>query len=139
MSILACQLKVKNWLLSDTFTIENEKTLAENKELTFFGKVFNSNDEVIDGYTFQFVCSSELNELKPNEANLLDNHLFLRVNWQAEELSNLEKQIVTPGIKIGFSLLLKFEQYFLLAIKNGGSCQLTSLTKSLSLKSDNSG
>jgi len=133
MSILACQLKVKNWLLSDTFKIENEKALAENKELTFFGKVFDSNDEIIDGYTFQFVCSSELNEEK-NEVKILDNHLFIRMNWQAEELLNLERQIAISDLKIGFSLLLRFDQYYSLAIKEGGVCQLTSLTKSVSLK-----
>lgn len=137
MSILACHLRVKNWLLSDTFKIENEKALADNKDLTFFGKVSDSNDEIIDGYTFQFVCSSELNEIKPNEVKFLDNHLFIQMNWQAEDLSNLEKQIVTPGLKIDFSILLRFEQHYSLVVKECGDCQLTSLTKSISLKDSN--
>ena len=137
MSILACQLKVKSWLLSDAFKIENDKAVADHKELTFFGKVFDSNDEIIDGYTFQFVCLTESNEDKPNEVKLLDNHMFIRMKWQSEELANLIEQITLPGLKIAFSILFKFEQYYSLAIKEGGNCQLSSITKSISRKVNN--
>ena len=137
MSILACQLKVKSWLLSDTFKIENDKTVADHKELTFFGKVSDSNDEIIDNYTFQFVCLAESDQDSPNEVKLLDNHLFIRMNWQSEELVKLIKQVTISGLKIDFSILLKFEQYFSLVIKEGGHCQLSSITKSISRQVDN--
>lgn len=138
MSILACQLKVGSWSLSEQFEIESEDALIDNRELTFFGRVDDSNDGIIDGYTFQFVCLSKQNENKPNEVKVYDDHVFIRMSWQSEDFSKLEQQAITSGIKLSFSLLIECDQHYSLAIKDSSKCKLASLTKTIIYQYDNS-
>ena len=108
MPTIIATLKIKQWLLQESFDCTEEFS-APKKELALFGTVIDSDEKIIDEYTFQLKLSSSLTKF--SEVSFRDSHVFIGLKWPQTEISTLVSQLETD-FKVKFAVLLEASEYF---------------------------
>ena len=108
MPTISATLKIKNWLLQESFNC-SEGFSEPEKELKIFGTVTDSDEKIIDDYTFQLKLSSTLSNI--SEVSFSESHIFIGLKWPQIQISTLVSQLET-NFEVKFSILLDASDYF---------------------------
>lgn len=130
VTTISCRLKINSWSTTEDFECENNSFLSAKKDITLFGKVKDSDEGILDDYTFQLNFNPTENpEFK---TSLSDGHLFIFVGFSLLDLDRLENQLVIPHTNISFGVNLKFKEHFTFELPKNKKCQVVSFIKTLS-------
>lgn len=108
MPTISATLKIKDWLLQESFDCAEEFSEPE-KDLALFGNVIDSDEKIIDDYTFQLKLSYSLSSF--SEVSFRDFHIFIGLKWPQSEISTLVSQLETD-FEVKFAVLLDASEYF---------------------------
>jgi hypothetical protein len=130
MSSLTCYLPIKNWLVSEIYDPSSDFTIP-TREITLFGTVTDSNEYLLDGFSFQVVFLEERTTKKSVKVKIDGNHLFARFIWPQEALDKIESQLSNKSLMLSFGLVLRFDEAFTFELPKNTSCKVMSLIKSI--------
>ena len=132
MTILSCEFKTDSWSIVEVYQEESPTEL----EIILFGSVKNSDEALLDGFSFQV----KFNPLAENKfcSEINENHLFIEVKLSGEEMIRLEHQLeicdLNKGsnkIRLNMSANLEFQESFTFELPTNKACTVQSFFKSL--------
>mgnify|MGYP000057387938 CR=1 FL=1 len=129
MKTLSSRLVVRQWSIAEEFDCKSESFVVSQRVITLFGKVRDSDEGIIDGFTFQL--KFKLGDVPSYEATLLDEHLFVQVSFNQKEMNRLELQLSQQQVTLSLSILLRFEEKFHFELPENKSCEIISFHKTV--------
>jgi hypothetical protein len=129
---ISSTLKINACLLQESFDCSEEFS-DPKKELQLFGTVIDSDEKVIDDYTFQLKLSPTLSNF--SEVSFRGSHIFIGLKWPKTEISILVSQLET-NFDVKFSVLLNASEYFSRGDHEEVQFGITNITKAYSLKQE---
>jgi len=109
---------------------------SKELEIILFGSVKNSDEALLDGFSFQIKFNPFAENKFRSEIN--ENHLFIEVRWSHEEMMRLEHQLEicdldkgSNKIKLNISANLEFQESFTFELPANKACTVQTFFKSL--------
>ncbi len=133
MKTVFCNLRVDNWSINEKFELQNSPILksTEPKEIYLFGKVQDSDENVMDGFSFQLKIGGVANQ--EHESFLGEEHIYVGINLPLNELEMVQKQLSLGTVKLSFNVGLLFKQNIsLFELPRNKKCTLHYFCKTVS-------
>ena len=129
MSVKGCCLTVSDWMISENYESKKTDLLVPEYELSLYGNVTESDENVIDD--FKFIICLTPNDEASYEISVDEGRVGLSIKWPKDEIVKIEKLLLTDKVQVSFWLLMEFKERFDFRLPENTECKIISIRKSI--------